>query len=608
MKLIKALTLFLLAGLFVVSCQKEYSEENGGGGSATGTLKADGSGECLPSSVQGIFMAGTALTATNYIDVDVDFTAAGSYLISSNTVNGYSFSGVGIATTTGIQTIRLKATGTPTAAGANTFTVTFGTSQCNIVVDVLAAGTGAAVLTLDGAPGNCSGANVAGTYATTTATDASNSVTLSVNVTTAGTYNISVPVSNGIIFSGAGVFTATGANTITLAANGTPTAAGTFNHTVTIGSSSCTFSVTATGGGGPAPAAVYTLGGAPGDCTGALLAGTYQAGVAMTTTNKVTLNVNVTTPGTWSISTINVNGVTFAGTGTFTGTSNQTVVLTATGLPSLQGSYNFPATGLTGNSCAFSITFVAPPPPAVFTLGGAPGDCSGANALGTYQAGVAMTATNTVTITANVTTAGVYSVTTPTVNGMSFSANAVFAGTGPQTITLTGTGTPIAAGDFNFDATAGASVCTFTVTVAAAPSIYTWSFKVGTTTYSGDCEEGELITTPFNAFAVNGTNTAGDAFAIGIANISGPINAGTYPGAPATPPASGKFTLVFFYESATGSTTYDYAPMQGVNITTSNVTHNTATHVVQGTFAGTAVDENGATVNITQGTFKAHYP
>ena len=605
MKLFRKLTLVLLAGLAFLSCQKEYSEENGSGGAATGTLKADGSGECLPSSVQGIFIAGTTLTATNFIDVDVDFTAIGSYLISTDVVNGYSFSGVGIVTTAGIQTIRLKASGTPTAAGANTFTVTFGTSQCNIVVDVLPAGTGAATLTLAGAPGNCSGATVDGIYRVGTPTDASNSVTISVNATTVGTYNITVPASNGIIFTGAGALTTTGAHTIILSANGTPTAAGTNNSTITVGTSICTFPVTAVaGGGGGTPVAVYTLGGAPTACTGAVLAGTYQQSVAMTSANKVTLNVNVTVAGTYTISTTAVNGVTFTGTGTFAGTGAQTAVLTASGLPAAQGAFNFPATGAGGTSCPFSVTFTAAPAPANYTLG----DCSAAVPAGTYAIGTALGASNTVTISANVVTAGVYSASTNTVNGMSFSvSNAVFSGTGAQTITLVGTGTPIAAGDFDFDVTAGSSTCTFTVTVVAAPSIYTWSFKVGSTTYSGDCEEGEMVTTPINAFAVNGTNAANDGFSIGIANLSGAITNGTYPGAPTTLP-TGKFTLVFFYESAAGPTTYDYAPLQGVNITTSNVTVNTGTHVVQGTFSGTAVDENGATVNITQGTFKAHYP
>ena len=609
MKLLKSLALFLLAGLFLISCQKEYSEENSGGGSATGTLKADGSGECLPSSVQGIFMAGTALTATNFINVDVDFATAGSYLITTNIVNGYSFSGVGIVTEAGIQSVKLTGSGTPTTAGANTFTVSFGTSECDLVVDVLAAGTGAASFTLEGAPTTCTGATVAGVYKVNTPMTASNTATISVNVTTPGTYNITLPASNRVIFVGAGALPAAGLQTITLAANGSPTAAGTFDHTVTVGSSTCTFPVTTTaaGGGGGTTAAVYTLGGAPNECTGAVLAGTYQQSVAMTTANKVTLNVNVTTAGTYTISTTTLNGVTFTGTGTFAATGAQTAVLTASGVPAAQGSFNFPATGVSGNSCSFSVTFTAPPPPAVFTLGGAPGDCSGATAAGTYAANTALGASNTITLSATVTTAGVYSVTTNTVNGMSFSANAVFTGTGTQTITLVGSGTPVAAGDFNFTATAGASTCTFSVTVVAAPSIYAWSFKVGSTTYSGVCDDAELEQGPPGQLDITGENpTTNGIFSLSLANFTGAIAVGDYSGNATD--ANQKKTFIFGYNESPLLYTFLAAIPEGARINSKITVFNTTTRVVEGIFSGTAKNSSGGTVTITDGKFKARLP
>ncbi|RZK70651.1 MAG: hypothetical protein EOO92_20960, partial [Pedobacter sp.] len=92
MKLIKTLTLLLMLGLLITACEKEYSEENGGGTTgAVGTLKAAGTGECLPSSVQGLYVAGTALNSTNFINVNVDITSLGAYTISTNVLNGYSF-------------------------------------------------------------------------------------------------------------------------------------------------------------------------------------------------------------------------------------------------------------------------------------------------------------------------------------------------------------------------------------------------------------------------------------------------------------------------------------------------------------------------------------
>lgn len=239
MKLIKTLALLLMSGMLLTSCQKEYSEENGGGGGvATGTLKSAASGECLPSSVHGNFIAGTALTTAHYINVDVDITTAGAYTITTDVVNGYSFSASGIATATGVQTIKLVASGTPTAAGANTFTVKFGTSQCNIVVEVYPAGTGNATLTVD-----CTGAVPAGTYTQGTAMTSANTVTVQVTVTAAGFYNITTNTANAVSFSGTG-FLAVGTHPVVLSASGTPTASGLNTYTVTAGTSTCDFDVT----------------------------------------------------------------------------------------------------------------------------------------------------------------------------------------------------------------------------------------------------------------------------------------------------------------------------------------------------------------------------
>ncbi len=248
MKLIKTLAFLFIAGLFIVSCQKEYSEENGGGSSnATGTLKAAGSGECLPSSVQGVYIAGTALTASNYINVTVDIATLGAYTITTDVVNGYSFSASGVATTLGTQTIKLVGSGTPTADGNNTFTVKFGTSQCNIVVQAYPVGTGNAVFS----GVDCAGAVLAGTYQQGTATNAGNTVQVEVTVTTAGLYNITTNSQNGVSFSGSG-FLAAGTHMVTLTANGgTPTNSGTVTYTVTAGTGTCDFDITYTVGTTP---------------------------------------------------------------------------------------------------------------------------------------------------------------------------------------------------------------------------------------------------------------------------------------------------------------------------------------------------------------------
>ena len=313
MKLIKTLAFLFIAGLFIVSCQKEYSEENGGASSnATGTLKASGSGECLPSSVQGVYIAGTALTASNYINVTVDITALGAYTITTDVVNGYSFSASGVATTLGTQTIKLVGSGTPTADGNNTFTVKFGTSQCNIVVQVYPVGTGNAVFSNV----DCAGAVLAGTYQQGTATNAGNTVQVEVTVTTAGLYNITTNSQNGVSFSGSG-FLAVGTHMVTLTANGgTPTNSGTVTYTVTAGTGTCNFDITyasgpVTGGNNWS----FTIGSTTrtGSCDDAQLIDLFGIQSLIITGDETT--------GTGTLMLTFVNPTGAIGTGSYSGTS-----------------------------------------------------------------------------------------------------------------------------------------------------------------------------------------------------------------------------------------------------------------------------------------------
>jgi hypothetical protein len=95
-------------------------------------------GNCSNINVNGTYIVGKPLSNdTNTVTVQVNVTAIGSYNISTNTVNGYSFSAVGNFTTTGVQTVTLKGSGTPGGTGTNSFTVTAGTSTCNFSVNVI---------------------------------------------------------------------------------------------------------------------------------------------------------------------------------------------------------------------------------------------------------------------------------------------------------------------------------------------------------------------------------------------------------------------------------------------------------------------------------------
>lgn len=114
--------------------------------------------------------------------------------------------------------------------------------------------------------------------------------------------------------------------------------------------------------------AKFNFAGGSGACTGAVVAGTFTSGTAVTTLNKVTLQVTVDSVGTYNISTSTVNGISFSVSGTFTVTGSQSITLTASGTPAADGSFNFKAGS---NGCSFSVTIekgnTQPPPPS--------GDC-----------------------------------------------------------------------------------------------------------------------------------------------------------------------------------------------------------------------------------------
>ncbi len=149
------------------------------------------------------------------------------------------------------------------------------------------------------ASGNCLGAVVSGTYMKDTAIKASNYVDVSVQVDTVGTYTISSDTVNGYYFKATGSFTATGTQTVRLVGGGKPLVIGTNIFRVTYNGTICDFTVVVTAPPPPAGgSAVFTV-----TCTGATPVGTYIASTVLTAANTITLNVNVTTVGTWSVTT-----------------------------------------------------------------------------------------------------------------------------------------------------------------------------------------------------------------------------------------------------------------------------------------------------------------
>lgn len=97
----------------------------------------DNSGNCFNATIQGTYAFGTTLVSTvNRVVLNVNVTTAGSYGITTITVNGYKFATSGIFSTTGNQTITMVAIGTPVNAGVDYFPVSNGTSSCGFTIPV----------------------------------------------------------------------------------------------------------------------------------------------------------------------------------------------------------------------------------------------------------------------------------------------------------------------------------------------------------------------------------------------------------------------------------------------------------------------------------------
>lgn len=114
-----------------------------------------------------------------------------------------------------------------------------------------------------------------------------------------------------------------------------------------------------TGGSGGGTGTAFTLGSSMGDCSNAKLEGNYLKDTALTAANKVTLDVDVTTAGPWSLRTDTVNGFSYSGSGSFATTGAQTITLQGIGKPLAYGTTQFPVKA--GSSqCSFSVLVDTP--------------------------------------------------------------------------------------------------------------------------------------------------------------------------------------------------------------------------------------------------------
>lgn len=183
----------------------------------------------------------------------------------------------------------------------------------------------------------------------------SGSITLNVKVLKAGPYYISVSsTTNDVNYTSAPNASFTAAEvgttkTITLNGGGTPSTTPVTLNVKGNGGVICTYTKTA------ASNAAFTY-----SCSTLKIEPSYYSndvkyfrqGEALTSSDVITVSVNVSTPGNYNIST-SFNGMTFSKSGAFTTTGVQTLTLTGSGTPTNDGVFknqNLTLTNTTGNT------------------------------------------------------------------------------------------------------------------------------------------------------------------------------------------------------------------------------------------------------------------
>lgn len=92
--------------------------------------------QCATTSIAGSYDPGTLLDGTNTITIDVVANVIGAYVISTNTLNSYSFYTSGTFLTTGIKTITLLGSGTPAVAQTDNFTISINGSATTCTASI----------------------------------------------------------------------------------------------------------------------------------------------------------------------------------------------------------------------------------------------------------------------------------------------------------------------------------------------------------------------------------------------------------------------------------------------------------------------------------------
>jgi len=412
--------------------------------------------DCNQGIVNGAYKQGVALTASNFMTIPVIVTQPGTYTISATTNNGYYFNASGAFPAAGSYILNLPGVGTPNmgydagdAGDAVKVSINGSTNACSPNIFVERAEIDYAL--------NCSTVTSEGVYNIGLPLTTTNKITLSVNVTNIGFWNISTNTVNGYSFTGSGKFTTTGNQTVELLGTGTPLTSQTDTFVIT--SNAKTASGASCGSVAVTVSPVsYTI-----NCGAATPTGTYMEASPLITANTIVLPVNVTATGKTTITTSAANGMTFSsGLIDLSALGTQQVILNGTGTPLTAGNTVFTITGSPGTSSSCTVSVTIAPQPIAYTI-----NCGSITTTGPYLPGGTMTSANTMVVPVNVTAVGDYNLSTNTVNGISFSKTGTFTSTGEQSVIMFAAGTAGVGGTFSYNITSNSTgpACTANVNV-----------------------------------------------------------------------------------------------------------------------------------------------
>ncbi|WBL22697.1 hypothetical protein [Zunongwangia sp. HRR-M8] len=195
---------------------------------------------------------------------------------------------------------------------------------------------------------DCSEITIEGTFFERKDLSPNEYLTASVDVKKVGKYSITANTSNGYGFYAEGRFLNTGIQRIRLEGQGRP-------ENVQKDEVSITASGIDINCNNPVSIDVEALGTFSINCSGAEVLGSYHVGVPLNYKNQIKLQVEVTAPGYYNITTKSVNGISFKGSGTFDTSGNQDIILQGSGTPSSTSSTDINITDQSDSSCKVSI-------------------------------------------------------------------------------------------------------------------------------------------------------------------------------------------------------------------------------------------------------------